>query len=534
VTGALAAAPAVVAAIRPGPLGVAIALSAFTAWGWGRLSTENRVLAAVAAVGLAVYGSGVVHPPSLEAVILKVGSTLGPYTYALVGVMAFLETGAFIGLVAPGEFTVMFGGVVAAQGQIRIVALIGLVWACAVAGDTTSFFLGRRLGRDFMLRHGPRVKITRERLEKVEGFFERHGGKTILFGRFIGLVRAMAPFIAGASRMRFRRFIPYDVVSAGLWATTFCLVGYVFWQSFGQVVMIAKRGALALGAVIAVVVGAIALYRYLRVPGNRKRARAWIDEHSQRPPLRQIARVVRPLNARVIQPVAQRSTGPLRFLWERLTPGELGLELTTLLAVVLVGSYVFGALAIDVGEDQRFVFDGTAFSAVASVRQEAGIVVARALTVLGSPQVVGAMIAAAAAYLFWRREAVEALTLLVGFGATFGAVNLAKTVEARPRPGAGLVVASGSSFPSAHAAYAIAYVAIVLAIVRALPSFVHRAACVVFALVLAAAIGLTRVYLHVHYLSDVVAGWALGATVFAACGLVALIVAFIRQNPPES
>jgi membrane protein DedA with SNARE-associated domain/membrane-associated phospholipid phosphatase len=524
---------AVVAAVRPGPLAVAVALTAFTAWRWRRLSTENRVLAVVAAVGLVVYGSGVVHPPDLESVIRSIGSALGPYTYALVGVMAFLETGAFIGLVAPGEFTVMFGGVVAAQGQISIVPLIGLVWACAVAGDTTSFFLGRRLGRDFLLRHGPRVKITRERLEQVEGFFERHGGKTILFGRFIGLVRAMAPFIAGASRMRFRRFMPYDVISAGIWATTFCLIGYLFWRSFDQVVTIAKRGAFALGAVIALVVGGIALYRYLRVPANRERAGAWIDDHSQRPPLRQIVGVVRPLNVHVIRPVGRGLAGPLRFLWERLTPGELGLELTTLLAVVLVGSYVLTALAIEVGADQGFLFDGTAFAAASSLRHPWTVAVAEAVTVLGSPEVVGAAIALAAAYLLWRRQVVEALTLVIGYAATFGAVHLVKALEARPRPGAGLVAASGSSFPSAHAAYSIAYVAIVLAVGRALPSFVHRAAWVVFALVLTAAIGLSRVFLHVHYLSDVVAGWALGATVFGLCGLVALIVAFVRQNPRE-
>jgi membrane protein DedA with SNARE-associated domain/membrane-associated phospholipid phosphatase len=533
VTVAPVAAAAVVAAVRPGPLAVAVALTAFTAWRWRRLSTENRILAVVAAAGLAVYGSGVVHPPDLESVIRGIGSALGPYTYALVGLMAFLETGAFIGLVAPGEFTVMFGGVVAAQGQISIVPLIGLVWACAVAGDTTSFFLGRRLGRDFLLRHGPRVKITRERLEQVEGFFERHGGKTILFGRFIGLVRAMAPFIAGASRMRFRRFMPYDVVSAGIWATTFCLVGYLFWRSFDQVVTIAKRGAFALGAVIALVVGGIALYRYLRVPANRERAAAWIDERSERPPLRQVAAVLRPLNAHVLRPLAQRSAGPLRFLWERLTPGELGLELTTLLAVALVGSYVVVALAIQVAENQRFVFDETAFAALSAFQHPWATAIAKAITVLGSPEVAGAAIVVAAAYLLWHRQAVEALTLAIGFAATFGAVHLVKALEARPRPGGGLVVVSGSSFPSAHAAYSIAYVAIVLAVGRALPSFVHRAAWVVFALVLAAAIGLSRVLLHVHYLSDVVAGWALGAAVFGVCGLVALIVAFVRQNPRE-
>ena len=69
--------------------------------------------------------------------------------------MAFLETGAFVGLVAPGETVVIAGGVIAGQGEIELIPLIGLVWVCAVLGDTTSFYIGRRLGRGFLERHGP-------------------------------------------------------------------------------------------------------------------------------------------------------------------------------------------------------------------------------------------------------------------------------------------------------------------------------------------------------------------------------------------
>ena len=94
--------------------------------------------------------------------------------------------------------------------------------------------LGRRLGRGFLERHGPRLKITEERLRYVEDFFDRRGGMTILIGRFIGLVRAIAPFIAGASRMELRKFLPYDVLGAGLWSALFCLLGYFFWQSLDQ------------------------------------------------------------------------------------------------------------------------------------------------------------------------------------------------------------------------------------------------------------------------------------------------------------
>ena len=468
---------------------------------------------------LLALGAGLVEFPDSEKLIADIGEGLGEWTYLLVGVMAYLETGAFVGLVAPGETAVLVGGVIAGQGQIDPVTLFGLTWACAVGGDVTSFLLGRRLGRGFLLRHGPRMQITEERLVQVETFFQRHGGVTILIGRFIGLIRALAPFVAGSTGLPLRRFLPYDVIGAGLWSGLFVGLGYVFWQSFDQVTEYAGRGAVALGTLIALVAGIVYLHRLDRDPEMRARTKARLVRLGRRPLLRPFV------------PLARRLYRPARFFAGRLTPGELGLELTTLLAVALVGSYVFAALAIDVGEDQRFVFDGTAFGAVAPIRQGAGIAVARAVTLLGSPQVVGAAIVAAAAYLFWRRRPIEALMLLIGFAVTYGAVNLAKAVEARPRPGAGLVSASGSSFPSAHAAYAIAYVAIVLAIVRARASFVHRAAWVVFPLVLAAIIGLTRVYLNVHYLSDVLAGWALGAAVFGACGLVALIVAFIRQNP---
>ena len=233
-----------------------------------------------------VYGLGVVHLPNLEQLLIDVGERLGKWTYVLVGALAFCETGAFIGLIAPGETALLLGGLVAGQGQVDVLTMIAIVWACAVAGDLTSFYLGRRLGRAFMVKHGPKVQITEARLEQVERFFDRHGGKAILIGRFVGLVRAMAPFMAGSSGMPLRRFVPYDVIGAGLWGSTFVLLGYVFWQSFSQLVDYAKKGALALGAVIVLVVAIVWLVRWLRNAENRARMREWMERQAQRPALR--------------------------------------------------------------------------------------------------------------------------------------------------------------------------------------------------------------------------------------------------------
>ena len=145
------------------------------------------------------------------------------------------------------------------------------MWACAVAGDLTSYMLGRKLGRGFLERHGPRLKITEERLVYVEDFFDRRGGLTILIGRFIGLVRAIAPFIAGASRMELRKFLPYDVLGAGLWSALFCLLGYFFWQSLDRVEAYIGRGAAALTGLV--VVGASGLVRPARCAATRSSAR---------------------------------------------------------------------------------------------------------------------------------------------------------------------------------------------------------------------------------------------------------------------
>lgn len=194
--------------------------------------------------------------PDIEGALRRAGSTLGPYTYALVGALAFLETGAGIGLIAPGELAVILGGVAAGQGEIELVPLIALVWVCAVTGDILSFVLGRRLGRGFLLEHGHRVRLRSEQIERVERYFARHGGKTILIGRFIGVVRALAPFVAGASGMPAQRFLPATIAAAGLWAVACSLLGYVFWNSLDRALAIARNGSLAIGALVVLAIAA--------------------------------------------------------------------------------------------------------------------------------------------------------------------------------------------------------------------------------------------------------------------------------------
>ena len=507
---------------------VAVLIAAGAAWQRGKLSGERKLLAAALVVALAVYASGVLSAlPDPKAIIEDIAQALGAWTYALVGVMAYLETGAFVGLVAPGETVVIAGGVIAGQGEIELVPLIGLVWTCAVLGDTTSFYLGRRLGRRFLERHGPRVKITPERLSSVEGYFDRHGGKTILIGRFIGLVRALAPFIAGTSGMPFRRFIPFSIVGTGLWSTAFCVLGYIFWRSFDQVAHLAGQAIFGFGVTVGVIVGIVVAYR------RRAEIRAWILAHERHPLVRPLLAVWRPLHRRVFGPAARVLMPQLRFLWERLTPGGLGLELTTALAVGGVGLYVFALYAMILSGDLNPTpLDRELLDLGDSLRSTTAGDVAQVVTAFGSFPACAAVIAITCVLLAVRRRPAEIVVLLAGLTLIYIGVQLTKAGIDRPRPAGPLTDSDASAYPSGHAAYATAWIAAAVVFTRRL-GLVGYAALVTGAIGLAAAIGLSRIYLRVHYWSDVAGGWGLGVGIFGTLATIAMLVQYMRHNGGE-
>ncbi len=257
-------------------LAVAAFVVAWFLWRRGR-----RALTAVAVVfglGAAVYGSGIIEVPSLESILTRLSDRLGGWTYLLVGVMAYLETAAFIGLVAPGEVAVIFGGFVAGQGRINAVALFFLVWFCAAAGDSTGYLLGRRLGRGWALKHGPKIGVTEPRFMAVERFFSRHGGKTIIIGRFIGFVRAIAPFIAGASRLPYLRFLGASLIGAGVWSAAFVTLGYVSGRSLHRAIEIAKTGNVGIFAFLVFVALCFAGYKLARNAELRARVRREVNK----------------------------------------------------------------------------------------------------------------------------------------------------------------------------------------------------------------------------------------------------------------
>ncbi len=485
-------------------------------------STRGRVIAGTVAVLVAagVYMAYKTWFPEidLQDLLNKFANFLGQWTYLVIGVLSFLETGAFVGLLVPGETALLIGGAVAGQGVINVYLLIAIAWSCAFLGDTTSFYLGHRLGREFVLKHGGRVGITHERFETVEEYFAKHGGKTVLIGRFVGLVRALSPFVAGSSNMRYAAFAPYSILGSGLQVTAHIMVGYLFSRSIDAAAQYAGLVALWLGVIIVTTVVIVWLYRRLKVPENRVAAVKWLEGHGA---------------TRWTVSLGRRLDPQYQFVKDRLTPGTtFGLEFTTLCAVMAVASFVLVAFGVITADSPGPTpGDTTAADFVDLIRNGWLTDAVKALTVLGSSVVTLPLTFAAAAYFAFSGRWPEFIVLALSTVAIYIGVDVIKDWVARPRPPDPIVEYAGYAYPSGHAAHSVFYVWLsVIIAVRIRAGRIGSLGIFMTGLLVTILVGLSRVYLGAHYLSDVSGGWALGAFSFAFFSAAALVWHQLRQN----
>jgi membrane-associated phospholipid phosphatase len=221
---------------------------------------------------------------------------------------------------------------------------------------------------------------------------------------------------------------------------------------------------------------------------------------------------------------------PLRFTVNRLTPGELGIEFTTLLSIAAVSIYTI-VLQINLTEtgDPLITGDRWAFDLARDMQMGMLTTLAKVLSFFGSFWVVLVAVVATSAFLIARRRIAETAALVVGFVTTEITFHVIKAAVDRARPPDALVDSSGSAYPSGHAALGVTYLAIAVLLAREGPA-TRRLAIFLGGLVLAVLVGLSRVYLRVHWLSDVGGGWAVGLGVYSTCGCIALMVQYLRHH----
>jgi len=238
---------------------------------------------------------------------------------------------------------------------------------------------------------------------------------------------------------------------------------------------------------------------------------------------------------RLLLGFARRLQPQARFLWDRITPGGLGLEFTSLIAALAVGLFVLIGYALVLGDNPAPTSgDQTALDIVNHLQAGWLTELNKIITALGSTIAVLVVAVVAAAFLALRRHWSELAILVASMAILLIAVPELKAAIDRPGPPNPLVSASGAAYPSGHAAYSIIYpwLALTLAI-RLRPSIPGATAILTAGIGIAALVGLSRVYLGVQFLSDVSGGWALGVSVFAFFGALAVLIARLRQDVSE-
>ena len=148
----------------------------------------------------------------------------GAWTYAILFLVVFMETGFVITPFLPGDSLLFAAGTFAALGSMNVWLLVMLLIIAAIAGDTVNYWIGHYLGdRAYNIKW-----IKREYLDRTHAFFEKHGGKTIFLARFVPIVRTFAPFVAGMGRMSYGYFFSYNVFGGIVWVLSFTFLGYFF------------------------------------------------------------------------------------------------------------------------------------------------------------------------------------------------------------------------------------------------------------------------------------------------------------------
>jgi membrane protein DedA with SNARE-associated domain len=178
-----------------------------------------------------------------------------PWGYVIVGLATFLENSVGAGVIVPGETLVIVGGFYARIGELWLPMVSLVAVAGAILGDNVGFWIGRRYGRGFLERHGRKLFVTPERILAAEGYYTRHGGKTVFLGRFVPVVRSVGFIVAGVAHMEWKRFFVYDVAGALIWGIGHSVLGYALGASYERWERYATPFGLALLGVLLFSVG---------------------------------------------------------------------------------------------------------------------------------------------------------------------------------------------------------------------------------------------------------------------------------------
>lgn len=207
----------------------------------------------------------------LDQNLAGVVHTYGLWTYLILFIIIFCETGFVVTPFLPGDSLLFVSGALAASGILNLELLIAVYILGAVIGDTVNYWLGNYLGLKVFVEKFPGL-VKKEYIERTHCFYDRWGGATIFVARFVPFVRTFAPFLAGVGSMKYRRFLFYNILGAVAWTLLIVLAGYYL----GALSVVKENMSLMLlgvfiltaGAILLIIAGLISSCRRKKPDGN--------------------------------------------------------------------------------------------------------------------------------------------------------------------------------------------------------------------------------------------------------------------------
>jgi len=163
----------------------------------------------------------------LDAHLLALVQEYGVWVYAILFFIIFAETGLVIAPFLPGDSLLFVIGALSGMGSLELEVALPLLILAAFMGDNTNYWIGRLLGLRLLEHASPRF-IKHEHLEKTHAFYAKHGGKTVIFARFLPIIRTFAPFVAGIGTMNYRHYVMFSIIGGVSWIGSLILAGYFF------------------------------------------------------------------------------------------------------------------------------------------------------------------------------------------------------------------------------------------------------------------------------------------------------------------
>ncbi len=383
-------------------------------------------------------------------------AVLNHWGYWIIFFFAFIETSPFFGLFIPGQSVLIVGGFLAKIGILNLSELIFIAALGTIVGDLTGYLLGRRYGFSLFSKFGKYVLLKKEHFDNTKKLLNKHAGKALILGRFNSVTRAVAPFAAGSMDIPFSKFIPFDILSCIIYSMAFIFIGYILGTSYE----IASRymGRIFFAAFI---LSIISVYAYHFI---NKRKQLFAQYH---------------LHILILNVFSL-------IMFSRMLDNVVDSDLITRWDIWLNGKMVslWNPLL-----NKVMIF----------------------ISYCGSAPFLIVLSAILFAVLVYKKKWYHSLLLASALAAGLVSELIIKSVIFRARPVNSMVHISGYSFPSAHTVMATIFFSLLMYSFKDdIKNKLLKRLFIAATTALFIVIGLSRVYLNVHWLSDVIAGFALG------------------------